>query len=197
MKKNKKGFTLIELMIVVAIIGILAPIAIPSFLFFSARARQSEARTNLGAIYTAYTSYFSDYETYPDVGDIGGYDLGRGVTANCFNIANWQPSGTLRYGYVCNDTGIYCPPVVWPGPQPAAGACPSDCGGTGPATQTGFTVVACANIDSDMVADVWMVENNKRIMNVDLANAPDYPGISNSCSDVRVSDVAQACLVAQ
>jgi type IV pilus assembly protein PilA len=47
-----KGFTLIELMIVVAIIGILAAIAIPNFVRFQARARQSEANTNLKSLFT-------------------------------------------------------------------------------------------------------------------------------------------------
>ena len=51
MLKGKKGFTLIELMIVVAIIGILAAIAIPNFLKFQAKSKTSEAKTNLGAIF--------------------------------------------------------------------------------------------------------------------------------------------------
>lgn len=48
-----RGFTLIELMIVVSIIGVLASIAIPSFLRFQARARQAEVSTNLKSLYTS------------------------------------------------------------------------------------------------------------------------------------------------
>ena len=51
MKKQSKGFTLIELMIVVAIIGILAAIAIPNFMRYQLRAKASERKTNLEAIF--------------------------------------------------------------------------------------------------------------------------------------------------
>ena len=55
--KGKKGFTLIELLIVIAIIGILAAIAIPTYLSYVNRAKDSEASTNLGAIFTDETAF--------------------------------------------------------------------------------------------------------------------------------------------
>ena len=61
---RKGGFTLIELMIVVAIIGILAAIAIPNFLRFQLKAKTSEGKTNLAAIRTAEQSYYSEFGGY-------------------------------------------------------------------------------------------------------------------------------------
>ena len=88
LKKNKKGFTLIELMIVVAIIGILAAIAIPNFLKFQAKSKQSEAKSNLSAIFTGQTAYYGEYNNYSN-----------------FTAINWSPSGTPRYRYTLSGWG--------------------------------------------------------------------------------------------
>ncbi len=67
MDRNKrKGFTLIELMIVVAIIGILAAVAIPAFLKYMKRAKTSEALTNIRKVCDGNVAYFS--EEYVNVG---------------------------------------------------------------------------------------------------------------------------------
>jgi len=86
--RSKKGFTLIELMIVVAIIGILAAIAIPNFLKFQAKSKQSEAKSNLGAIFTGQVSYYGENNAYSN-----------------FTAINWSPSGTPRYRYTLNGAG--------------------------------------------------------------------------------------------
>ena len=62
MKKNKKGFTLIELMIVVAIIGVLAAIAIPRFAQMLEKARDGSTKGNLGSIRSAIAIYYGDNE---------------------------------------------------------------------------------------------------------------------------------------
>jgi type IV pilus assembly protein PilA len=77
MNRLRKGFTLIELMIVVAIIGILAAIAIPNFIKFQARSKQSEAKTNLKAVFTAEKSWYGEHDTYASFG-LAGYFPERG-----------------------------------------------------------------------------------------------------------------------
>ncbi len=81
--KKAKGFTLIELMIVVAIIGILAAIAIPNFLRYQAKTKQSEAKTNLSSIFTTQISYFGEEDTF--CGDLA--------------TLGWEPEGETRYVY--------------------------------------------------------------------------------------------------
>ena len=61
---KKKGFTLIELMIVVVIIGILAAIAIPKFTSVQDQARQSSCRTNMRCLATAESMYYGLYDTF-------------------------------------------------------------------------------------------------------------------------------------
>ena len=64
MRNRNKGFTLIELMIVVAIIGILAAIAIPNFLNMRKKSMSSEAKSNLGDLRTMEEAYHVEYGTY-------------------------------------------------------------------------------------------------------------------------------------
>ncbi|MBK7860400.1 MAG: prepilin-type N-terminal cleavage/methylation domain-containing protein [Archangiaceae bacterium] len=84
----KKGFTLIELMIVVAIIGILAAIAIPNFIKFQARSKQSEGKTNLKGIFTAEKSFLGEHDYYSAWGEIG-----------------WKAERGNRYAYTIGTLG--------------------------------------------------------------------------------------------
>jgi len=142
--KNKKGFTLIELMIVVAIIGILAAIAIPDFLKFQAKAKQSEAKTNLGAIFTAQVAYFGENNTY-------------GGGPNCFTNIAWGPEGQNAYTYFCDSHTISSLK-----PQPMTYGTPTNCCNS---TNLGFTAGASGNVDSDTNEDWWTM-NDAKILKV-------------------------------
>src|ERR1700737_4185408 len=108
-KLAKRGFTLIELMIVVAIIGILAAIAIPNFIRFQARSKQGEAKANLKSWFTAERSFFQEKDRYSSTSTEIGFSPERG---NRYNYqlgacgANWQVRGPATITYGTNDTCI-------------------------------------------------------------------------------------------
>ena len=83
MKKLQKGFTLIELMIVVAIIGLLAALAIPNFIRFQARSKQSEVKANLKGLFTAEKSYYQEKDTYSGCIKKIGFSPERGNRYRC------------------------------------------------------------------------------------------------------------------
>ncbi|MFK7896858.1 MAG: type IV pilin protein [Myxococcota bacterium] len=107
-RKSNKGFTLIELMIVVAIIGILAAIAIPNFLRFQLKSKSSEGKVNIAAIRTAEEAYLAEFGQYvavaltpntvpgvqKDAWPVAGTD---GVDE--FDQLGWSPEGQVFFSY--------------------------------------------------------------------------------------------------
>lgn len=105
---SREGFTLVELMVVVAIIGILASIAIPQYSKFQAKARQSEVRIQLGATYTVEQSFAAENNSYTAcLGQIGYnrdgakfyYQIGFSDAAVTAGAAACGPAGGLACTY--------------------------------------------------------------------------------------------------
>jgi prepilin-type N-terminal cleavage/methylation domain-containing protein len=99
--RNSKGFTLIELMIVVVIIGILAAIAIPKFGAASDRAKEKEADGILKQMYTLQSAYFAQHGEYatnfiPDLQSVGWEP-----PTNLQNYTMPATPGTTAGGTVC------------------------------------------------------------------------------------------------
>jgi len=150
--RDERGFTLIELMIVVAIIGILAAIAIPNFLRYQARARQAEARINLGAIGTNAEAWRAENNTY---------------SATAAQLA-WAPTGTARYGYSYDTALVFAANIV-----PAAGCGLAANATAVAATVSTFVAVAEGNIDTDATCDVWTYNETRTLANpVNDVSAP-------------------------
>ena len=84
MRKNNKGFTLVELMIVIAIVGILAAIAIPNFLSYQKKAKTSEAKSILGDVRTMEEAYRAETDGY---------------SSSLSQIGWTNPTGSTYYAY--------------------------------------------------------------------------------------------------
>ncbi len=98
------GFTLLELMVAVVIIGTLAAISLPMFMTYQYRTKSAEADTNLGAIATAERAYFSEFGQFltvaPEPPAIPGPQaLGFNALTSGFAELGFAPEGTVYFSY--------------------------------------------------------------------------------------------------
>jgi type IV pilus assembly protein PilA len=173
---RNRGFTLIELMIVVAIIGILAAIAIPNFIKFQARSKQSEAKTNLKALYTAQKSFFSEKDRYsdfaneigfaPERGNRYGYRVSAGGTCEVrsgatittgANAVSCIENDSFRFG--ANSIIANPAPIITSFSTTAAGITPAFGVLPGQANCPNCTFMAGAqgNADNEATFDDWII----------------------------------------
>ncbi len=145
--KQREGFTLIELMIVVAIIGILAAIAIPNFIRFQLRSRAGEGKINLAAIRTAEEAYLAEFGRYVPFGSVPNLvGVGLGSVKNPWLacpipvvpaspghcIIGWQPDGPTYFNYVVGTD----------------------------ATATSFIATSESDIDAELTINYWGFERS-------------------------------------
>jgi type IV pilus assembly protein PilA len=185
MKKQAKGFTLIELMIVVAIIGILAAIAIPNFLRYQLRSKFAELRTNVEAIRKSQESLRQAERMVCPNAATGQYvafaQIPIGAVPGTVKFV-WQPqdyaaAASLDWNVEGGTYGVYtgatdAAPVVV---APTLAACPAPLGNLGRA----ISVAANSDIDGDGVftsVGYWKpVRNN---LGAPTTPAPALPGLA-------------------
>jgi len=149
------GFTVIELMIVVAIIGIISLLAIPNFMRYQARSRRTEAYANVAGIVRAQKSFQAErdhfFEALPQMPDWDSYG-GLGTDKMPWDAASeavfmelgWTPEGGVYYGYGINTGTAY--------------ACDAPCGSDA-ANSRCFTASAQGDVDGDgLGSEVMYVE---------------------------------------
>lgn len=179
-KKHQTGFSLIELMIVVVIIGILSTIAIPQYQNFQKKAKQSEAKANLGGLYTTmktfqaeWNQYYGDFRALGfDVGGTLNYGVGFQAShavgpaahpSKLFKNAASKQHNTLIHCAVPNSGCTMGPQAKAPiGTSMSAPAA---------AVQT-FVAGANGNIDTDVTLDTWTINQLKVFQHVndDVSN---------------------------
>lgn len=173
-RQNQKGFTLIELMIVVAIIGILATLGVPQFQRFQARARQAEARTTLSGIYMAMKSFHAEWNRYYGNLEAIGYAVdgrilydggfsnsGEGPPEHPVQAYQQATSQTSRLRPICTQAGATCQMIT------PANNVTCDAAGNVETANGRFRAEASGMVNpkENAVCDVWTITENKMVEN--------------------------------
>lgn len=148
--QGQGGYTLIELMLVVAILSLVAAIAVPNYIRFRAQSSQAEARTNLGGIFVSQTSFFVETRRYGAFSEIG---FGLAGSANRYT---YRTGAAGTSGGVTTNTN-----AVDRLPQGIGTCCEPEGATVARNSANGFTATAAGNLDNDFTYDQWFVNDAK------------------------------------
>jgi type IV pilus assembly protein PilA len=158
MKAIQKGFTLIELMIVVAIIGILAAIALPAYQDYTIRSQVSEGPTLSEGLKVAIADYYANNGTWP--ADMTAVGFGSNTVSGSYVTSITQAGGaiTITYGTAKANSKLSGATLNIAAAANANGDIAWVCGNS--ATPSGFTLSASAGYNASMQAK-WLPSSCK------------------------------------
>jgi len=144
--RGDAGFSLVELVIVIGILGILATLVYPNYLRYRAQSYQSEAKQNLGALYVAQWSFYADAVRFGSSTQIG-FAISGNTTRYTYRTHSTDTAGA--------DTGEVAINATLGTVEAEFAAIPSA------SASASFTATAAANLDADLILDQWHVNDRK------------------------------------